>query len=76
MKNIAVEVKVILAKRTLKLGDILKLTEGSIIEFPKPITEDIPLYVDNVIFAYGVIVKIAGRFGLQIKSIVRKSEIV
>ncbi len=72
-KNIEVELKVILAKRKLKLGDILKLTEGSIIESSKPITEDIPLYVDNIIFAYGVIVKIHGRFGLQIKSIVKKN---
>lgn len=74
MKNdIEVDLKVILAKRKLKLGDILKLTEGSIVEFSKSISEEIPLYVDNIIFATGVIVKIHGRFGLQIKSIIKKN---
>lgn len=72
-KNIEVDLKVILATRKLKLGDILKLTEGSIVEFSKPITEDIPLYVDNIVFANGVIVKIRGRFGLQIKSIAKRN---
>ncbi|MFN7182370.1 MAG: FliM/FliN family flagellar motor switch protein [Planctomycetota bacterium] len=73
MRNIEVEIKVILATRKLKLGEILKLTEGSIIEFPKNIKEEIPLYVDNVEFARGIIVKVQGRFGLQIKSMVQRS---
>ncbi len=73
MKNIEVEIKVILAERKLKLGEILKLTEGSIIEFSKNISEEIPLYVDNIEFGKGIIVKTQGRFGLQIKSISKKN---
>ncbi len=74
MQKLEVEVKVILAKRKVKLGEILKLSEGSIIEFPKNINEEIPLYVDNVEFAKGIIVKTQGRFGLQIKSLSQKVE--
>jgi flagellar motor switch/type III secretory pathway protein FliN len=72
MSNIEIPVKVILAKKKLKFGEILKLTEGSIIEFAQPVTADATLLVDNMEFAKGIIVKTHGKFGLQIRSIIKK----
>jgi flagellar motor switch protein FliN/FliY len=74
--GIEVDAIVILAEKALTLEEILKLKEGAIIEFEKPISEPLDLVINNRKIARGVTIKIGEKFGLQITEIRTPEETV
>ena len=67
--KIRVPVIVRLAKRYLKLSEVLNLSAGSIVEFDKPFDAELDLMVNNEVIGSGHAVKTGEKFGLRIVSI-------
>lgn len=55
-----------LARRTMKVEDVLCLTPGSIIELPKHADEDLELLVNNKVVGAGSAVKVGENFGIRL----------
>ena len=67
--NLRVPVIVRVAQRPILLNDVLKLIPGNILEFDRPVHEELDLLVNNRQIGSGVAVKINEHFGIKINSI-------
>ncbi len=66
---IRVPVIVRLAKRNMRLSDVLRLSVGSIVEFDRPFDAELDLMVNNQVIGAGQAVKAGEKFGLRILNI-------
>jgi flagellar motor switch protein FliN/FliY len=68
---LVIEVPVIvrLAKRKMRLSEVLRLSAGSIVEFDKPFDAELDLMVNNKVIGTGQAVKAGEKFGLRILNI-------
>ncbi len=64
-----VKVSVRLAERRVELRQLLNVTPGAILQFPKQCDELLDLYVNNQLYARGEAVKIGETFGLKINEL-------
>lgn len=71
MLRIRVPVIVRLADRLMALGEIMKVSPGSIIEFDKLGDSELDLMINNRVIGQGSAVKVGENFGLRIQSIGR-----
>lgn len=67
--SLEVPVVVVLAERTLTVGEVLGLRPGSILEVTKTAEEDLSLRINNRDVGSGTAVKVGENFGLRIASI-------
>lgn len=67
--NLEVPVIVQLAWREMSLAEILKLSNGAIIEFEKSFDAPLDLKINNIIIGCGQAVKVGEKFGLRIAAI-------
>lgn len=67
--SLEVPVVVVLAERTLTVGEVLGLRPGSILEVTKTAEEDLALRINNRDVGAGTAVKVGENFGLRIASI-------
>ena len=67
--SLEVPVVVVLAERTLTVGEVLGLRPGSILEVTKTAEEDLALRINNRDVGAGTAVKVGENFGLRIHSI-------
>ena len=65
--RLEVPVICLLGERAMKLGDVVSLIPGAIIELPKKADEEIHLLVNNKPVATGVAVKVGENFGIKIR---------
>ena len=72
--KIKVPVTVTLARKRQRLGRVLELGPGAIIQFEKSYEEMLELEVGGRPVASGEAVKVGEKFGLRIKSIILPSE--
>lgn len=72
--KIRVPIIVELARRTMSIATARGLSPGSIIEFTKPVAEELDLLVNNRLIGRGVCVKVGENFGLRVNRVVDKSE--
>lgn len=70
---LTVPVMVQVAEREMRIGSILQLCAGSIIEFETPADAELELYVNNQRVAHGVAVKVGENFGLRITRLVSRA---
>jgi flagellar motor switch protein FliN/FliY len=66
---IRVPVIVRLAKRNMRLSEVLHLSAGSIVEFDRPFDAELDLMVNNQVIGTGQAVKAGEKFGLRIVNI-------
>jgi flagellar motor switch protein FliM len=64
-----VKASAILARKTVKVKEVLSLRPGDLVEFPHPADRPLVLKVANREFAEGVCVRRGERFGLRISGI-------
>lgn len=64
--RLKVPVIVKLADRQMRLGEVMRLSTGSIIEFNKSVEGPLELLVNNVPVGQGEVVKIGENFGLRV----------
>ncbi len=66
--TLALSVNVILGRTTMLLGELFKLTVGSVVEFAQPIAEPVKLLVNNRVIALGQVVLCGHSYGVRIVS--------
>lgn len=67
--RLSVPVIVKLAERRLSLSEVLRLGNGSILEFFKSFDEPLELMINNKVIGLGEAVKVGENFGLKITQI-------
>ena len=67
--NIRVPVVVTLARKKMRVAEVLKLGTGAIIEFDKSYTEPLELGVGNQHLGTGEAIRVGDRFGLKVSEI-------
>lgn len=74
LENIQVNITAELGTATLKIKDIIKIGEDSIIELDQPVGETAEIYVNNQPFGRGEIVVIGSNFGIRMENIYKFEE--
>ena len=72
--DLDLQVSVELARKEMKIRDILQLGEGSVIEFDKMADENVDIYVNNKKIAKGEVVVVDDRFGVRITTLLHPTE--
>lgn len=67
--DVPVTVTVELGNTTLKLRDVLQLSEGSVVELDRPAGDLVDVLVGDQLFARGEVVVLGNNFGVRIESI-------
>lgn len=67
---------VLLARKRMRLEEILKLVPGAVLEFDKPVTDPLDLLVNEQVIARGDTVKVGEKFGLQIREVASPKETI
>ncbi|MCE9584076.1 MAG: FliM/FliN family flagellar motor C-terminal domain-containing protein [Planctomycetes bacterium] len=67
---IRVPLAVVLAEKTMTLGQVLALGPGTVVEFDKSVAAALDLYLGERRVASGKAVRIGENFGLQVSEIV------
>lgn len=67
---------VLLARKRMRLEEVLRLIPGAVLEFDKPVTDPLDLLVNEQVIARGDTVKVGERFGLQIREIASPKETI
>ncbi|QJA05529.1 flagellar motor switch protein FliN [Thermosulfurimonas marina] len=72
--DIPLEVSVEIGRTKMILNDLLKLTQGSIIELNKMAGEPVEIYVNGRLMARGEVVVVNDRFGVRLTEIISPQE--
>jgi flagellar motor switch protein FliN/FliY len=67
--RLEVPIVVLLAERSLELGEVLSLVPGSIIELGKTVEQNLDVLVNNRRIGQGVAMKVGENFGVEITQI-------
>lgn len=69
--DIPVRVSAILGKSQLQVSDLLKLSEGEVIELDRKVGEAIDIFVNNRLVARGEVVLVEDRLGVTMTEIIK-----
>lgn len=67
---------VLLARKRMRIEEILRLIPGTVLEFDKPVTDPLDLLVNEQVIARGDTIKVGERFGLQVREIASPKETI
>lgn len=68
--DIPLEITVELGKTRLTIGDLLKLTQGSVVELNKLTDEPLEIFVNKKLMAQGEVVVVNEKFGIRLTNII------
>ena len=74
LENIPVTLTVEVGKAIIKIRDLLRLTQGSVVELDRMAGEPLDLLVNNTVVAQGEIVLINERYGIRLTRVAPPSE--
>jgi flagellar motor switch protein FliN/FliY len=74
LQNIAVTLSLEVGRTTLKIRDILNLSQGSVIELSKLAGEPLDLLVNDTRVAQGEVVLVGEHYGVKLTNVVSASE--
>lgn len=69
--DIPVKVSAVLGKTTMRVGQLLKLGRGAVIELDRKVGEAIDIYVNNRLVARGEVVVVEERLGVTMTEIIK-----
>lgn len=72
--RLEVPVIVQIASRTMKVGEVAKLTPGAIVELPKLADKELDVLISNRRIGNGTAVKVGENFGIRITSVGNRRE--
>ena len=72
--DIPLEITVELGKTKITIGDLLKLSQGSVVELDKLTDEPLEIYVNNKLMAQGEVVVVNEKFGIRLTNIISPGE--
>ena len=67
--DVPVEVTVELGRKTAKIGEVLRLAPGSVVELSKANGEPLDIYVNNRLIARGEAVVVGERYGVRLTEV-------
>jgi flagellar motor switch protein FliN/FliY len=67
--DIPLKVRIQLGQRYLKIREILQLKEQSIIELPKSAGENIDIFVNGKLVAFGEVLEMEGNAGIRLTNL-------
>ena len=74
LQNISVAIKVEVGRTKMKIRDLLRLTQGSVVELERIAGEPLDLLVNDTIVAQGEVVLVNDRYGIRLTRVVPASE--
>jgi len=74
LQNIPVTVSVEVGRTSIKIKDLMRLTQGSVVELDRLAGEPLDLLVNNTLIAQGEIVLVNERYGVRLTSVVPAAE--
>ena len=74
LHNIPVTVSVEVGRTSIKIMDLMRLTQGSVVELDRLAGEPLDLLVNNTLIAQGEIVLVNERYGVRLTSVVPAAE--
>lgn len=72
--DIPLEISVELGKNRITIGDLLKLTQGSIVELNKLTDEPLEIFINKKLMAQGEVVVVNEKFGIRLTNIISPNE--
>jgi len=74
LQNISVNLSIEVGRTSIKIKDLMRLTQGSVVELDRIAGEPLDLLVNNSIVAQGEIVLVNDRYGVRLTRVVPSSE--
>ncbi len=74
LQNIPVTLSIEVGRATIKIRDLLRLTQGSVVELDRIAGEPLDLLVNNTVVAQGEVVLVNDRYGIRLTRVVPASE--
>lgn len=71
LNEVPLKVSAVLGETKMTVEEVLKLTQGTIIELEKKVGEPIDIYVNDKIIAKGEIVVVDGKIGITLTEIAK-----
>ena len=72
--DIPLEISVELGKAKITIGDLLKLSQGSVVELNKLTEEPLEVFVNKKLMAQGEVVVVNDKFGIRLTNIISPGE--
>ncbi len=69
IKDTEMEVRVVLARKDMNIGDIYDIVPGKILNFEAPVSSPVHLAVSNKVFAKGIIIQSGDNYGCEVTEI-------
>ena len=74
LQNISVAIKVEVGRTKMKIRDLLRLTQGSVVELERIAGEPLDLLVNDTVVEQGEVVLVNDRYGIRLTRVVPASE--
>ncbi len=74
LQNIPVTLSVEVGRATIKIRDLMRLTQGSVVELDRIAGEPLNLLVNNTVVAQGEVVLVNERYGIRLTRVVPANE--
>jgi len=74
LQNIPVTLSVEVGRATIKIRDLMRLTQGSVVELDRIAGEPLDLLVNDTVVAQGEIVLVNDRYGIRLTRVVPSTE--
>lgn len=74
LQNIPVTLSIEVGRASIKIKDLLRLTQGSVVELDRIAGEPLDLLVNNTVVAQGEVVLVNDRYGIRLTRVVAPSE--
>lgn len=74
LNNIPVTISVEVGRASLKIKDLMRLTQGSVVELERLAGEPLDLLVNNTLVAQGEVVLVNERYGIRLTQVIPPAE--
>jgi flagellar motor switch protein FliN/FliY len=74
VQSVPVTISVEVGRAVLKIRDLIRLTQGSVVELDRMAGEPLDLLVNNTIVAQGEVVLVNDRYGIRLTRVVPPNE--
>jgi flagellar motor switch protein FliN/FliY len=68
--DVPLEISVELGKNKITIGDLLKLSQGSVVELDRTTEQPLEIFVNKKLMAQGEVVVVNDRFGIRLTNII------
>lgn len=74
LQNIPVTLSIEVGRATIKIRDLMRLTQGSVVELDRIAGEPLDVLINNTVVAQGEVVLVNDRYGIRLTRVVPATE--